>query len=67
MSKFDQVKALPAYLRTPVLEALDAITAPLSARELDRAVMDAGFTRGEARRVTKALKQLKIIALTRAW
>lgn len=30
MSKFDQVKTLPVYLRAPVLEALDTITAPLS-------------------------------------
>lgn len=67
MTKFEQVKALPAYLRTPVLQALDELTAPLSPRELDRAVMDAGFTRSEARRLTKALKQLKVIALTRAW
>lgn len=66
MTALEKLRDLPAHVRAPALELLDQLTAPLSPRELDRAVQDAGFTRSEARRVTKALKQFEIIAVTRA-
>ncbi|MFL0412933.1 hypothetical protein [uncultured Sphingomonas sp.] len=66
MSPLEKLRNLPPHVRAPVLELLDQISTPLGPRELDRAIQDAGYSRGEARRVTKVLKTLNVIAVTRA-
>lgn len=49
--------------RQRVLELLDEISAPMTARELERALCRAGFSRSEARPIVRALKVLPIIAI----
>jgi hypothetical protein len=62
-SPYQRLRDLPAHVRAPALEVLDQLTRPLSPRELDRAIQDEGFTRAEARRVTRILKRLQVVAL----
>ena len=50
--------------RQRVLELLDEISAPMTARQLEEALLHAGgLTRSERRKVVKALKVLPIIAV----
>lgn len=63
MSPLQKLRALPPHVRAPALEVLDQLTIPLSPRDLDRAFQDAGFSRGEARKFTVALKHLRVIAM----
>lgn len=63
MTALEKLRALPPIVRAPALELLDELTSPLSPREIDRALQNVGYSRGEARRVTKVLKTLSIVAL----
>lgn len=50
--------------RTRVLELLDEISAPMTARQIEGALMDAGgWTRAERKRIVNALKVLPIVAI----
>lgn len=62
-SPYDKLRAFPPHVRGPALDLLDQLTTPLSPRELDRAIQDEGFTRAEARKVTRILKRLQVVAL----
>ncbi len=64
MTPLQKLRALPPHVRAPALEALDEISAPLGPRELDRAFQNVGFSRGDARKFTLALKHLNVIAIT---
>jgi hypothetical protein len=56
--------AEPFKVRRRVVELLDELSAPLTARELDRALTASGqFTRSQRRQLVKALKHLPIIAV----
>lgn len=61
----DRLRASPPDVRNLVLELLDELSSPMDARELDRVFQVEGFTRSEARRMTKALKHYYVVALTR--
>jgi hypothetical protein len=63
LSAGDKLLAAPRHVRRHVLELLDQMSAPLTARELERALCRAGFTRSQARPVVKALKVLPVIAI----
>lgn len=63
MSAIGKLAAAPADVRAAVLELLDEVSAPLNARQLDRAFVEEGFSRTEARRMTLALKHLYVVAL----
>lgn len=63
MTALDKLAAAPPAVRAAALELLDEVSAPLNARQLDRAFQDEGFTRSEARRMTSALKHLYVVAL----
>ncbi|WP_298018253.1 hypothetical protein [uncultured Parasphingopyxis sp.] len=53
----------PSDSRALAIELLDEVSRPMSPRDLDRAFMDAGFTRTKAREMTKSLKGFNVIAL----
>ena len=63
LSVGDRLQAEPHRVRQRVLELLDEISAPMTARELEQALCRAGFTRSQARPVVKALKVLPVIAI----
>lgn len=65
MTPLEKLRAAPPAVRTAALQLLDEVSAPLGPRELDRAFQDEGFTRSEARRFTRALKHLHVVALVR--
>lgn len=63
LSAGDKLQGAPHHVRRYVLELLDQMSAPMTARELEQALCRAGFTRSEARPIVKALKVLPIIAI----
>jgi hypothetical protein len=64
MTALDKLLAAPPDVRTAALALLDEVSAPINARELDRAFQtEGGFSRREARRLTLALKHLYVVAL----
>ena len=63
MTALERIRALPPIVRTPALEVLDQLTTPITPRVLDRTFQEAGFSRSEARRMTLALKRLRVVAL----
>lgn len=63
LSVGNRLQAEPHRVRQRVLELLDEMSAPMTARELERALCHAGFTRSQARPVVRALKVLPIIAI----
>lgn len=65
MTRLDKLAAAPSPVREQVLALLDDMSEPMNARDLDRAFQDEGFSRSEARRMTRALKHLFVIALVR--
>ena len=58
-----RLKGQPPEVRKLVLEILDNMTSPLHASEIEAALFEAGFSRGERRRMTQVLKRLPIIAM----
>lgn len=63
LSPYEKLSALPPHIRQPALEVLDQLTTPLTPRDLDRAIQNEGFTRAEAKKVTRVLKRLHVVAL----
>ena len=63
ITALQRLRALPPVVRAPALEVLDQLTTPIPPRVLDRTFQDAGFSRSEARRMTLALKRLRVVAL----
>lgn len=58
-----RLEGQPPEVRKLVLEILDDMTSPLHPSEIEAALFDAGFSRGERRRMTQVLKRLPIIAM----
>lgn len=63
MTAIERLQAAPPDVRAAALEMLDEISEPLTARQLDRAFQNVGFSRAQARRFTLALKLLSVIAV----
>ena len=59
----DRLLAEPFQVRRRVLELLDEMSAPLSPREIEKALTLSGYTRREAKALTLSLKKLPIIAI----
>lgn len=60
----DRLMAENHRVRSRVIEVLDELSAPMTARQLEEALLVAGlFTRLERRKIVKALKVLPIIAV----
>jgi hypothetical protein len=60
----DKLQAEPHRVRKRVIEVLDQMSAPMTARQLEDALVAVGgFTRSERRKIVKALKVLPIIAI----
>lgn len=60
----DRLMAENHRVRARVIEVLDELSAPMTARQLEDALLVAGlFTRSERRKIVKALKVLPIIAI----
>lgn len=53
----------PSHIRQLVLELLDEMTSPLHPSEIEGALHQAAFSRGERRRMVQVLKRLPIIAM----
>jgi hypothetical protein len=64
MTRLDKLQAAAPEVRRAVLELLDEMSAPMTARELELALCRNGFTRSKARPVANALKNLPIIAIS---
>lgn len=63
LSMGDRLQGEPHRVRMRVLELLDQMSAPMTARELERALCRAGFTRSQARPIVMSLKALPVIAI----
>lgn len=63
LSAGDRLDAAPHHVRAHVLALLDEMSAPLSPRQIERALRSDGLTRSEARRIVHALKGVAIIAI----
>lgn len=64
LSAGDRLEAEPRRVRAHVLALLDEMTAPMTARQIEGALIEAGgWTRAERRRIVKALKVLPIVAI----
>lgn len=60
----NRLMAEPHNVRRRVIEVLDELSAPMTARQIDKALLVAGgWTRSERRRIVKALKVLPIVAI----
>lgn len=65
LSTGDRLQAEPHTVRKRVLELLDEMTAPMTAREIEAALIVTGeWSRAERRRIVKALKVLPIVAIS---
>lgn len=65
MNAFDALHAAPAEVREAALDLLDAVSAPLTERQLAIALRHGGLGLLEARRVARSLRKLDIIAVSR--
>lgn len=64
LSAGDRLEAASHQVRAHVLDLLDQISAPMTAREIEAALIEAGpFTRSERKKLVRALKVLPIIAI----
>ncbi|MCT2557366.1 hypothetical protein N0B51_00045 [Tsuneonella sp. YG55] len=64
LSAGDRLQAQPHHVRALVLDLLDQMSAPMTARQIEAALIEAGgWTRAERRRIVKALKVLPIVAI----
>ena len=59
------VEILPAPDRKLLLEALDEISRPMNAREIDQALLATGLPRIDRKRLTLALKNFPIMLVAR--
>ena len=55
------LEALPTRERRELAETLDEVSRPMNARELDDALLATGLSRGDRKRLTKALKGFAVI------
>lgn len=55
------MEVLPVAERRELASALDEVTRPMTARELDDALLATGLSRGDRRRLTLALKGFAIL------
>lgn len=62
-SPIARLEGQPPEVRRLVLELLDEMTSPLHPSEIEAALFEAGFSRGERRRMVQVLKRLPIIAI----
>lgn len=65
MNAFDALNAAPAEVREAALDLLDAVSAPLTERQLVTALRQGGLGVLKARRVARSLRKLDIIAVSR--
>jgi hypothetical protein len=65
MNAFDALHAAPAEVREAALDLLDAVSAPLTERQLVTALRQSGLGVLEARQVARSLRKLDIIAVSR--
>lgn len=64
LSAGDKLQAQPHHVRALVLDLLDQMSAPMSARQIEEALTaGGGWSRTERRRIVKALKVLPIVAI----
>jgi hypothetical protein len=60
----DRLQAENHKVRQRVLEILDEMSAPMTARQIELALLEGGdWTRSERRRIVNALKVLPIVAI----
>lgn len=59
----DRLQAEPYQVRRRVLELLDEMSAPMEVRSIEKALRQSGLSRGQARKVIRALKPVTIIAI----
>jgi hypothetical protein len=59
----EKIMAARPEVRKAALELLDEVSAPMQAREIEKALCRNGFTRSKARPIVNALRNLPIIAV----
>ena len=65
MDAFEALRAAPADVRTAALALLDEVSAPLTERQLAKALRRKGIGLLETRRIARSLRKLDVIAVTR--
>lgn len=63
MTALDKLRAAPPDVREAALALMDELAVPMHAREIERALCRAGFTRSKARPIVNVLKHLPIVAI----
>lgn len=64
LSAGNRLQAEPRHVRAHVLALLDEMSAPMSAQQIETALLDVGgWSRAERRRIVNALKVLPIVAI----
>lgn len=61
----DRLQAESYHVRRRVLELLDEMSAPMDPRSIEKALRQSGLTRGQSRKIVRALKTVQIIAIGR--
>jgi hypothetical protein len=61
MTPSERLAAASPEVKAAALELLDAVSAPMHPRNIEKALCRGGFTRSQARPVVKVLKHLPII------
>lgn len=62
----EQIEAMTPDCRTGALIALDAVTRPLTVREIERALMRRGVTKSRATIIAASVKGLALVAVVGA-
>lgn len=65
MTAFEALHAAPPDVRAAALGLLDAVSAPLTERQLATALRQGGLSVLEARRVARSLRKVDVIAVSR--
>jgi len=63
MTALEKLKAAPPEVREATLALMDELSAPMTPREIERALCRAGMSRSRARPIVKVLKHLPIVAI----
>jgi hypothetical protein len=63
MTGLEKLQTASPEVRTAVLELLDELSAPMTAREIEKAPCRNAFTRSRARPVVNVLKRLPVVAI----
>ena len=63
MTALERLRAASPEVREAVLALMDELTAPMHPRQIEKALVRSGMSRGKARPIVNVLKHLPIVAI----